>query len=142
MPCAHQLSQGLARQSLSQYIARPPLSLKKISIEENGEATVISYTPANDFFKGKIETFPVMRFLLELTQHIPPRGSQYIRRYGLYASRTKGTWPEMPHVMRLAPTGWKSEHLQASESAQPYVEESAYSDPGVFPIGEKIRFQP
>jgi hypothetical protein len=35
----------------------------------------------------------------------------------------------MPHVMRLAPTGWKSEHLQASESAQPYVEESAYSVP-------------
>jgi hypothetical protein len=33
--------------------------LKKISIEENGEATVISYTS---------ETLPVMRFLLELTQ--------------------------------------------------------------------------
>jgi len=26
--------------------------LKKISIEENGEATVISYTSDNEFFKG------------------------------------------------------------------------------------------
>ena len=41
------------REALSQYIARPPLSLKKISIEENGEATVISYTSDNDFFKEK-----------------------------------------------------------------------------------------
>jgi hypothetical protein len=65
--------------------------LKKISIEENGEATVISYTSENEFFKGKIESFSVIRFLLELTQHIPPRGTHYIRRYGLYASSTKGT---------------------------------------------------
>ena len=72
--------------NLSQYIPRPPISLKKMSIEENGKATVISYTPDNDFFKGKTETFSVTRFLLELTQHIPPRGSQYIRRYGLYAA--------------------------------------------------------
>jgi len=57
------------REALSQYIARPPLSLKKISIQENGEETVISYTSDNDFFKGKIESFPVTRFLLELTQN-------------------------------------------------------------------------
>jgi hypothetical protein len=69
-----------ARKALSQYIARPPLSLKKIIIEENGEATVVSYTSNNEFFKGKTETFSVIRFLLELTQHVPPRGSQYIRR--------------------------------------------------------------
>lgn len=87
-----------ARESLSQYIARPPLSLKKMSIEENGEATLISYTSNNDFFKRKTETLPVMRFLLELTQRIPPRGSQYIRRYGLYASRTKGKWLGRCHM--------------------------------------------
>ena len=57
---------------------------------------MVSYTSDNEFFKGKTEAFSVTRFLLELTQHIPPRGSQYIRRYGLYASRTKGKWPDMP----------------------------------------------
>jgi hypothetical protein len=103
------------QEALSQYIARPPLSLKKISIEENGEATVVYYTSDNEFFKGKIESFPVTRFLLELTQHVPLRGSQYVRRYGLYASRTKGKWPDMPHVMRLAPAGWKAKRLQDSD---------------------------
>jgi len=53
-------------------------------------------------------------------------GSQ--SRYGLYASRTKGKWPEMPHVMRLAPAGWKAERLKASESIQSWYEESAVSD--------------
>ncbi len=116
------------REALSQYIARPPLSLKKISIEENKEATVVYYTSDNEFFKGKIESFPVTRFLLELTQHIPPRGSQYIRRYGLYASRTKGKWPDMPHVLRLAPAGWKAERLKASDPVQSYYEESGVLD--------------
>ena len=81
---------------------------------------MVYYTSNNEFFKGKIESFPVTRFLLELTQHIPPRGLQYIRRYGLYASRTKGKWPDMPHVMRLAPAGWKAERLKASESVETY----------------------
>jgi hypothetical protein len=55
-------------------------------------------------------------------------GSQYIRRYGLYASRTKGKWPEMPHVVRLAPAGWKAKRPQASESIQSCYEEAAVSD--------------
>ena len=88
---------------------------------------MVSFTSNNEFFKGKIESFPVILFLLELTQHIPPRGLQYIRRYGLYASRTKGKWPDMPYITRLAPTGWKAEHLQVSKSLQPYVEESAHT---------------
>jgi hypothetical protein len=62
---------------------------------------VVYYTSNNEFFKGKIESFPGARFFLALTQHIPPRGSQHIRRYGLYAglrrtARTKGKWPAMP----------------------------------------------
>jgi len=71
-----------ARKALSQYISRPPLSLKKISVCENGDATVISYTSDNEFFQGKTEPFSVSRFLLEVTQHIPPRGSQYSGNMG------------------------------------------------------------
>ena len=63
--------------------------------------------------------------MAEATQHILPRGAQYIRRYGLYASRTKGKWPDKPHVVRLAPPGWKKEHLQASDPVQTYPEESS-----------------
>jgi hypothetical protein len=64
-----------ARKALAQYFSRPPLSLKKISVCKNGDATVISYTSDNEFFQGKTEPFSVSCFLLEMTQHIPPRGS-------------------------------------------------------------------
>ena len=77
---------------------------------------MISYTSDNDFFKGKIESFSVTRFLLELTQHIPPRGLQYIRRYGLYApqrwiARTKGKWPDI----RGAPSPCDAAYLRRME---------------------------
>jgi hypothetical protein len=103
--------------------AREALSLKKIGIEENGDATAVCFTSQSEYFKGKTETFLLMRFFLELTQHIPPKGCQYIRRYGLYASRTKGKWPDKPHVMRLAPAGWKKQQQQADRDVQPYQEE-------------------
>ncbi len=52
-------------------------------------------------------------FLAELTQHIPPKGVPYIRRYGLYASRTRGKWTEHPEIVRYAPKGWKAIHLES-----------------------------
>jgi hypothetical protein len=54
--------------------------------------------------------FDALDFLAELTQHIPPKRLQLIRRYGLYASRTKGRWEEMPWVAERAPEGWKAVH--------------------------------
>ena len=33
----------------------------------------------------------------------------------------------MPHVTRLAPAGWKAEHLLPSQAMQPYYAEEAYS---------------
>jgi hypothetical protein len=54
--------------------------------------------------------FDALDFLAELTQHIPPKGLQLIRRYGLYASRTKGRWNEMPWVAERAPEGWRATH--------------------------------
>jgi hypothetical protein len=52
--------------------------------------------------------FDALDFLAELTQHIPPKGLQLIRRYGLYASRTKGRWEELPWVAERAPDGWQA----------------------------------
>jgi hypothetical protein len=48
--------------------------------------------------------------LCELHSTIPPKRLQLIRRYGLYASRTKGWWEEMPWVAERAPEGWKTAH--------------------------------
>ena len=32
---------------------------------------------------------------------------EYIRRYGLYSSRSRGKWDEQEYIVRLAPDGWK-----------------------------------
>jgi hypothetical protein len=58
-------------------------------------------------------------FLAELTQHIPPKGVQLIRRYGLYSSRIKGAWDDMPYVAERAPAGWKEAHLGIEVSDDP-----------------------
>ncbi|MBA7711039.1 hypothetical protein ES703_119989 [subsurface metagenome] len=52
------------------------------------------------------------------------KGFQYIRRYGLYASRTKGLWQKMEHIVRLAPRGWKDKHLGKPDDETPVVEET------------------
>ena len=58
--------------------------------------------------------FDALDFLAQLTQHISPKRLQLIRRYGLYASRTKGRWEEMPRVAERAPDGWKTSHSTVS----------------------------
>ena len=55
--------------------------------------------------------FDAEDFIANLTLHISPKNVQYIRRYGLYSSRTRGIWASMPEVIARAPQGWKNEHL-------------------------------
>ncbi len=64
-------------------------------------------------------------FLAELTQHIPPKGVQYIRRYGLYASRTRGKWTEHPEIIRHAPSGWKVAQQESSGNKKNIDEEES-----------------
>ena len=98
-----------SQESLAEYIARPPISLKKIRYEPF-KGKVLFHTKYSEYFKQNVLLFDVLDFLAELTQHIPPRRLQLIRRYGLYASRTKGRWREMPWVAERAPEGWKTAH--------------------------------
>ena len=59
-----------AREALSQYIARPPIALKKLIFQQIGDGTLIFYTPDNEFFNGKIKIFTALQFMAEATQHI------------------------------------------------------------------------
>jgi hypothetical protein len=63
--------------------------------------------------------FNACDFLAELTQHIPPKGVQLIRRYRLYSSRTKGAWQSMPHVAERDPAGWKIQHEKQTGNPEP-----------------------
>ena len=99
-----------ARINLSEYISRAPVSLKKLHYE-SFKGRVLYHTQYNQYFGENVHIFSGCDFLAELTQHIPPKGIQYIRRYGLYASRTKGKWSEHPEIVRHAPEGWKSDQI-------------------------------
>ena len=102
-----------SQESLAEYIARPPISLKKIRYEPF-KGKVLFHTKYSEYFKQNVHLFDALDFLAELTQHIPPKGLQLIRRYGLYASRTKGRWEEMPWVFERAPDGWKATHRNSA----------------------------
>jgi hypothetical protein len=78
-----------ARMNLCQYIARHPVSLKKVTyVKDKGK--VFYKTKYNEYFKENVKLFNVLDFIADLTIHIPPKGKHLIRYYGLYSSRSKG----------------------------------------------------
>jgi hypothetical protein len=98
------------RQALAQYIVRPPVSLQKLLVDQGGTDTVVYRAPYSDYFHTDMKVFPAIEFLVEVLQHLPDSRSRLIRTYGLYSSRTRGTWSRCPHLLRLAPEGWKRDH--------------------------------
>ncbi len=106
------------------YIARPPISLKKITLE-SFHGKVFFHTCYNAYFGENLKLFDVTDFIALLTQHLPPRGTHYIRRYGLYSSRTRGKWIDKPYVVRLAPDGWKEKLTCFSEAENIQAEDEA-----------------
>jgi len=64
-----------ARQALSQYIVRPPLSLEKIHWDEEQD-TVTWKSCASGYFRGREKHFSALGFIAQLTLHIPPLGRQ------------------------------------------------------------------
>ncbi len=98
-----------AREAFAQYTARPPVSLKKMLVEEHA-GSVMYRSEYNPYFRTNSKLFPATEFLVEVLQHLPDAGARFIRRYGLYSSRSRGTWSRKPHLLRLAPDGWKKDH--------------------------------
>jgi hypothetical protein len=62
---------------LAQYMARPPISLSKVTLEEQGP-NVLFHTRYNPYFRQSLKLFAVTDFIAELTQHLPPKGVHYI----------------------------------------------------------------
>ena len=80
------------KESLAQYIARCPISLEKIKYESFHGKVLFKTPKYNDYFKENFKSFDVLDFIAEVTVHIPPKHKEYIRRYGVYSSRTRGIW--------------------------------------------------
>jgi len=107
------------RVALAEYIARPPVSLQKMLVEAHG-GSVLYRSEFNPYFKTNQKLFPAIEFVVDLLQHLPDAGAHLIRRYGLYSSRSRGTWSRKPYLVRLAPEGWKEQHASQS-NPQPSV---------------------
>jgi hypothetical protein len=86
------------REALAQYIARPPVSLSKMLVEEH-EACVLYRSEYNPYFKTNARLFPALEFLVQLLQHLPDARTHLVRRYGLYSSRS-------PAARGLESPGW------------------------------------
>jgi hypothetical protein len=116
-----------AQINLAEYISRPPISLKKIRYEPF-KGRVLFHTKYSEYFKENVHMFDALDFLAELPQHIPPKGTQLIRRYGLYSSRIKGRWEEMDYIAERAPEGWRGEHERSVDPDEEPVEFSPLPD--------------
>ncbi len=109
-------SDDKTRESIAQYLVRPPLSLSKIKYEPF-KGKVLFKTKYNEYFGENFKVYTASDFIAALTMHIPPARVHLVRYYGLYSSRTRGVWMDMPYIVRLAPEGWaiKQEEKDAAE---------------------------
>ncbi len=71
-----------AREALSQYIAKPPVSLEKLEYvpfypSGTSHGKVLYKTPkCNEYFKENFKFFDALDFIAALTAHIPPKGKK------------------------------------------------------------------
>ena len=77
---------------------------------------VLFHTSYNEYFRENLKLFDAVDFIALLTQHIAPKGAQYLRRYRLYSSRSRGKWTDKQYVAALAPEGWKQKHIDSQDS--------------------------
>lgn len=77
-----------ARIALAQYIARPPLSLAKLTYEPFA-GKIIFHTSFNPALGENVKVWDALQFIALATQFIPPQGVRLIHYYGLYSSRNR-----------------------------------------------------
>lgn len=82
------------------------------------------FSGKDDYFKENFRIFKALDFIAEVTAHIPPKNKQYIRRYGLYSSRTRGIWERSSFIVKLAPSVWKERHGKTTHEAKETVPET------------------
>ncbi|MFN4894763.1 MAG: transposase, partial [Pseudomonadota bacterium] len=70
------------RYSISCYIERSPLSLEKLSIQDD----IVTYTTKD----GAAHEFDAVEFLAQLSCHIPKTYESLTRYYGRYSCRRRG----------------------------------------------------
>lgn len=100
---------------LARYLRGGPLSNRRLVCFQDGQVT-FRYRDSRELDvngrnKQKTITLPVMKFLLRLLQHVPPRGFTMVRRAGLYANSNGDL---LTASRELLGSTWKPSRAQTS----------------------------
>jgi hypothetical protein len=89
-----------AAKYVGRYIARPSIAESRIQ-SYDGETVTFTY---EDHETGEIksEILPVLQFIGRLVMHIPMKGYQMVKRYGLYARHIKPSFKKVLELMHKA----------------------------------------
>ena len=99
------------RKRLAEYLLRAPFSLQKITWNPDTK-TVIYRSRRSWHTKRNFEVFKATDFLAAAIEHLPPKGQQTIRYYGLYSNKSRGIAKPAAAIVQPPPE-------KTSEQAQP-----------------------
>jgi hypothetical protein len=85
---------------VGRYIARPAIAESRIQ-SYDGETVTFAYED-HETGESKSEKLPVLLFMGRLIMHIPKKGYQMVKRYGLYARHIKPLFSKALELMRKA----------------------------------------
>jgi hypothetical protein len=77
------------RERLAQYLLRHPFSLQKITWNATTK-TVIYRSKRHHNIKRNFEIFKAPDFIAAAIDHLPPKGQQTVRYYGIYSNKSRG----------------------------------------------------
>jgi plasmid rolling circle replication initiator protein Rep len=89
-----------AAKYVGRYVARPAIAESRIH-GYDGKAVTFSYED-HETGETKLEILPVLQFIGRLIMHIPQKGYQMVKRYGLYARHIKPVFRKAMELMRKA----------------------------------------
>lgn len=81
------------RKRLAEYLLRHPFSLQKITWNATSK-TVIYRSKRHHNTKRNFEIFKAPDFIAAALLHLPPKGQQTVRYYGVYSNKVRGRKPE------------------------------------------------
>jgi hypothetical protein len=86
---------AVGRKRLAEYLLRHPFSLQKITWNATTK-TVIYRSKRHHNTKRNFEIFKAHDFIAAAIDHIPPKGQQTVRYYGVYSNKSRGQSSPIP----------------------------------------------
>ena len=98
------------RKRLAEYLLRHPFSLQKITWNATSK-NVIYRSKRHHNTKRNFEIFKAPDFITAALLHLPPKGQQTVRYYGVYSNKARGRPRETsPNILNTCPNQRKVSH--------------------------------